>query len=74
MADENRFCASMGSDKFIAVYGNGAPLQRAAAQLSGCMSACSVHGHAHARAWSLNIPASDLKEFWGARGCTCWAM
>ncbi|RDK02641.1 amidohydrolase [Paraburkholderia lacunae] len=53
---------------------NGAPLQRAATQSCGCASACSVHGHAHGRAWSRNIPASDLKSFWGALGCSCWAV
>ncbi|WP_341316302.1 amidohydrolase [Paraburkholderia sp. IMGN_8] len=54
--------------------GNGAPLQRVAAQLCGCANACSVHGHAHARAWSSKIPVSDLKDFWGALGCACWAV
>ncbi|AOJ65512.1 amidohydrolase [Burkholderia ubonensis] len=52
----------------------GRPLQQAAAQLCGCASACSVHGHAHARAWSSDVPASDLKSFWGALGCACWAV
>jgi predicted amidohydrolase YtcJ len=50
----------------------GAPLQRAAAQFCGCASACGVHGHAHA--WARDIPASDLKSFWGALGCSCWAV
>jgi len=54
--------------------GDGAPLQRAATQLCGCASPCCVHGHAHARAWGRNIPASDLKSFWGALGCSCWAV
>jgi predicted amidohydrolase YtcJ len=39
-----------------------------------CASACGVHGHDHARSWSHNIPASDLKSFWGALGCACWAV
>ncbi|KVW37622.1 amidohydrolase [Burkholderia ubonensis] len=52
----------------------GRPLQQAAAQLCGCASACGVHGHAHARAWSSDVPASDLKSFWGALGCACWAV
>jgi predicted amidohydrolase YtcJ len=39
-----------------------------------CASACGVHGHDHARSWSRNIPASDLKSFWGALGCACWAI
>ncbi|PCE33445.1 amidohydrolase [Burkholderia ubonensis] len=53
---------------------DGRPLQHAAAQLCGCASACGVHGHAHARAWSSEVPASDLKSFWGALGCACWAV
>jgi predicted amidohydrolase YtcJ len=51
---------------------DGAPLQRASTQLCGCASACGVHGHAHA--WACDIPASDLKSFWGALGCSCWAV
>jgi predicted amidohydrolase YtcJ len=53
---------------------SGKPLQRVAAQLCGCASACGIHGHAHARAWSSDAPASDLKSFWGALGCACWAV
>jgi len=40
----------------------------------GCASACSLHGHEHARAWASNAPASDLKGFLGALGCSCWAV
>jgi len=40
--------------------------------LCGCGSACNIHGHAHAQAWSNTIPADDLKAFWGALGCACW--
>ncbi|MFP3646035.1 amidohydrolase [Paraburkholderia sp. SIMBA_054] len=53
----------------------GGPLQRSQNALAcGCASACGVHGHAHARAWSKSVPASDLKSFWGALGCSCWAV
>jgi predicted amidohydrolase YtcJ len=52
----------------------GAPLQRTAAQLCACANACGLHGHAHARAWSSKAPVSDLKSFWGALGCACWAV
>jgi hypothetical protein len=53
----------------------GAPLQRSQNALAcGCASACGVHGHAHARAWAKSVPASDLKSFWGALGCSCWAV
>ncbi|ONU62194.1 hypothetical protein A8E62_14395, partial [Burkholderia cenocepacia] len=55
---------------------NGAPLQRAAAAAAacGCSSACNVHGHAHAGAWGRALPTSDAKGFWGAFGCSCWAV
>jgi hypothetical protein len=38
----------------------------------GCGSACGVHGHAHA--WATEIPADDPRAFWGALGCSCWAV
>ncbi|MCY1345825.1 Amidohydrolase family protein [compost metagenome] len=40
----------------------------------GCASSCGVHGHAHARAWTAGMPASDESTFWGALGCSCWAF
>jgi predicted amidohydrolase YtcJ len=40
----------------------------------GCASACSIHGHDHANAWSSQLPIADLKSFWGALGCACWAV
>jgi hypothetical protein len=40
----------------------------------GCDSACAVHGHAHALAWTKPIPAGDAKAFWGTLGCSCWAF
>ncbi len=49
-------------------------LQRQAAASCGCASACGVHGHDHARAWSSQAPAGDLRDFWGALGCACWAV
>ena len=53
----------------------GAPLQRAsAAAACGCASACGLHGHGHAQAWGSAVPASDPKSFWGAFGCSCWAV
>jgi len=47
---------------------------RIAADGCGCASACNVHGHDHASSWSSGVPASDLKSFWGALGCACWAV
>jgi predicted amidohydrolase YtcJ len=46
-------------------------MQRAAC---GCGHACGVHGHEHATAWSSRLPVSNLKSFWGALGCACWAV
>jgi predicted amidohydrolase YtcJ len=40
----------------------------------GCNNSCNVHGHAHASAWTANVPASDGRAFWGALGCSCWAF
>ena len=28
----------------------------------------------HATAWSSRLPIADLKGFWGALGCACWAV
>jgi predicted amidohydrolase YtcJ len=38
----------------------------------GCGTACDVHGHAHA--WDRAIPVRDARAFWGALGCSCWAI
>ncbi len=40
----------------------------------GCANNCGVHGHDHATAWSSKLPIADLKSFWGALGCACWAV
>ena len=40
----------------------------------GCANACNIHGHNHAIAWSKKLPIGDLKSFWGALGCACWAV
>ncbi|MBV6319852.1 amidohydrolase [Duganella violaceipulchra] len=40
----------------------------------GCANQCNVHGHQHAGAWASKLPTSDLKSFWGALGCACWAV
>ena len=56
----------------------GAPLQaaaRRAAAACACASACGVHAHDHRAAASRErVPVSDLKTFWGALGCSCWAV
>ena len=40
----------------------------------GCGSTCGVHGHDHRRVWTGTVPADDLKSFWGALGCSCFAF
>ena len=49
-------------------------LNRKLAMSCGCTNACNIHGHAHAGAWSSGPPVSDLRSFWGALGCACWAL
>ncbi|MEN2428180.1 amidohydrolase [Chromobacterium vaccinii] len=49
-------------------------LHRQASAACGCASACGVHGHQHARAWGAELPVSDAKGFFGALGCSCWAV
>ena len=49
-----------------------ASMHRAAS--CGCSSACAVHGHGHLRALRAQPPVSDLQRFWGAFGCSCWAV
>jgi predicted amidohydrolase YtcJ len=49
-------------------------LQRQVAQSCSCTSSCNLHGHDHATAWSSTLPVRDLKDFWGALGCACWAV
>jgi len=39
-----------------------------------CDSACGVHGHDHVIAWAKPLPVSDLPRFWGALGCSCFAV
>jgi predicted amidohydrolase YtcJ len=58
--------------------GEGKPLQAALMRQTSarcaCDRRCTVHGHAHAAAAILDVPASDLKGFWGALGCACWGV
>jgi predicted amidohydrolase YtcJ len=51
-----------------------ANLQHRMADACGCARACGIHGHDHAAAWSSRVPAADVKGFWGALGCACWAV
>jgi predicted amidohydrolase YtcJ len=58
--------------------GSKAPTQNAmlrhAAAACSCSHYCNIHGHDHATAWSSKLPIADLKSFWGALGCACWAV
>lgn len=49
-----------------------APPAHARSCHDGCATGCSVHGHDHRIAWTTAIPASDLRSFWGAVGCSCF--
>jgi len=51
-----------------------AAIQRRLAMRCGCANGCGIHGHHHAEAWSGKLPVADLKSFWGALGCSCWAV
>lgn len=51
-----------------------APLRAQAAASCGCASGCGLHGHDHAGAWGSNAPVSDSRSFFGALGCSCWAV
>ena len=55
-------------------WGAKATIPSAVSANCACARVCNVHGHDHARAWSAPLPASDLKSFWGALGCACWAV
>ncbi len=41
-----------------------------------CAHACELHGHHHNIAWSTPIPVTDKVKnaFWGALGCSCFAV
>lgn len=40
----------------------------------GCASGCGMHGHHHGIAWAAPIPVRDRSAFWGALGCSCFAV
>lgn len=52
---------------------NAQPQARAAAACA-CARSCAVHGHDHAWARKPPVAAADLRSFWGALGCACWAV
>ncbi|MDX2289924.1 MAG: amidohydrolase [Hyphomicrobiaceae bacterium] len=52
----------------------GQPARFARSCHDGCGSACGLHGHDHGIAWTLPIPVGDDRAFWGALGCSCFAV
>jgi predicted amidohydrolase YtcJ len=48
--------------------------ERAARSAAPLAHSCKVHGHSRSKAWTSDPPVSDLKSFWGAIGCACWAI
>ena len=40
----------------------------------GCGNACLLHGHDHGIAWNNPLPVEDKGRFWGALGCSCFAV
>lgn len=59
---------------FGGYQGRNAETSSALSQACGCTTSCNVHGHSHARALAGHAPASDYRSFWGAFGCSCWAV
>jgi len=53
---------------------HASPAQAMPQAACGCARSCGIHGHQHATAWTRSLPVSDLKSFWGALGCACWAV
>jgi hypothetical protein len=70
------------SPSWSPVNAEPSPGQRFAAALpagavacsAGCGNHCGVHGHDHGIAWATPLPVADAKSFWGALGCSCFAV
>jgi hypothetical protein len=55
--------------------GHGQPsVLRARGGHDGCASACGIHGQDRRIAWTNPIPVRELASFWGALGCSCFAV
>jgi predicted amidohydrolase YtcJ len=63
-----------GYGNWVGADGKAQAVRAYARQACSCATACGVHGHDHASAWSGKLPVSDIKSFWGALGCACWAV
>ncbi len=46
----------------------------AMAAACGCGQACGVHGHAHGQTAAAPVRDEEAAGFWGALGCSCWAV
>lgn len=44
--------------------------------IGDCTHGCTLHGHRHRIAWTTPLPISDSAKqaFWGALGCSCFAI
>jgi hypothetical protein len=78
---ERATTGSSGRSNFLTTRAWGDPkraaqpaLHRQLALACDYANACNIHGHDHATAWSSKLPITDLKAFWGALGCACWAI
>ncbi len=40
----------------------------------GCGNGCGLHRHSHGIAWANPLPVRDKSAFWGALGCSCFAV
>lgn len=61
-------------DGYFKPVANAAASHQAAQSNCGCASRCAVHGHAHGRAYQNTVAVRDQRGFWGALGCSCWAI
>lgn len=66
--------ASPGWSPVGAVPSPGQRAHHARACHDGCNAHCTVHGHDHAIAWTTPLPIADKRAFWGALGCSCFAV
>ncbi|MFG6081057.1 amidohydrolase [Paracoccus litorisediminis] len=41
---------------------------------SDCRNACALHAHDHSIAWNNKVPVRHAGRFWGALGCSCFAI
>lgn len=74
-APTKRYALDQVKQRKAAMAADGIDRSVAAAG-SCCVSACGIHGHAHARprAAALPVQDGDLAGFWSAVGCGCWAV